>query len=309
MRRPSLSLLVAVALLAPAAAAESPAETKFREAMERMKARAFDEACSLFEESERLAPAMTTEFRLAECYEQIGKLASAHRLYGEAAAAAERESMPERRDFARARVEAVAPRLLRLAIEPSAAAATIAGLAIERDGKPLPAAEWGVAVPVDPGDHQVRATAPGRRAWSTVLRLEGTGREERVSVPDLVAAAPAVAEEDDGGGIGPIAVAGLVVGGIGLAAMGAGVGMGFAAKSKYDDSLAECADGAHCTAAGLDQQDEALALGTAGTAVFVIGAVAFAAGGGMLIYELASDEEEGVAVRLGPGGAAFRCRF
>jgi len=63
--------------------------------------------------------------------------------------------------------------------------------------------------------------------------------------------------------------------------MGAGVGVGFAAKSEWDDSSTECQEN-YCSDEGLDIRDSARGLGTVGTVLFVAGAVALA--GGVVIW-------------------------
>jgi hypothetical protein len=53
---------------------------------------------------------------------------------------------------------------------------------------------WGVAVPVDAGDHRVEARAPGRVAWTSTVRT-ADGATAATNVPDLVPA-PAPATPD-----------------------------------------------------------------------------------------------------------------
>src|SRR5205085_300515 len=63
------------------------------------------------------------------------------------------------------------------------------GLEIHFDDRRVPRAEWGVALPVDPGHYRVEASAPSRRAWSGSFDA-AAGRTTRVAVPAL---APAMA--------------------------------------------------------------------------------------------------------------------
>jgi len=77
---------------------------------------------------------------------------------------------------------ALEPRLARLVIE---VGAPVDGLAIERDGVPVAAPAWGIAVPVDPGPHAVTAHAPGRKSWSASAVVPSAAATVVVSVPAL----------------------------------------------------------------------------------------------------------------------------
>src|SRR4051812_40558717 len=72
------------------------AQAAFEDAMALMVAKRYREACSRFEVSQRLDPGMGTQFRLAECYANLGRVASAYRLYSEVMEAAKRERLSSR---------------------------------------------------------------------------------------------------------------------------------------------------------------------------------------------------------------------
>jgi hypothetical protein len=57
---------------------------------------------------------------------------------------------------------------------------------------------WGIAVPVDAGDHRVEAHAPGRRPWSAIVHTQD-GLTASVAVPDLPLAPPTAPPAVDGG--------------------------------------------------------------------------------------------------------------
>src|SRR6185369_5679854 len=88
-------LALALLLAHPAVAwADTPADRAARAqglydaAAELIKAGKFAEACPKLEESQRLDPAMGTQFFLAGCYEKTGRPTSAWSLFLEVAAAA-----------------------------------------------------------------------------------------------------------------------------------------------------------------------------------------------------------------------------
>jgi hypothetical protein len=60
---------------------------------------------------------------------------------------------------------------------------------VTRDGVTLDEAIWGTTLPVDPGDHLVRAEAPGYEPWSTSVSITRRGDTVTVKVPKLSATA------------------------------------------------------------------------------------------------------------------------
>src|SRR5215510_10868859 len=131
------------------------------------------EACARFEASMTLVPRLGVQLNLADCYERIGKTASAWVAFGEAAALARRIG-DQRESYARERRDALVPRLARLRI--TVAGDVIAGVVITRDGVSVAPSAYGVAVPVDPGRHSVEVKAPARIPWSieVVASVAGT---------------------------------------------------------------------------------------------------------------------------------------
>ena len=102
-------------------------------------------ACRDFAESQRLDPAIGTRFNLADCYEQRGQLASAWVNYVGVADAAERLGQMDRAQFARARADALQPRLSHLRIDVEE---PVAGLHLTRDAVEVGRAQWSMRVPV-----------------------------------------------------------------------------------------------------------------------------------------------------------------
>src|SRR5690606_11403332 len=115
-------------------------------------------------------------------------------------------------------------------------------------------AQWGTALPVDPGEHVFEAAAPGKKPWRQVVDLRGEGATIDVNVPALedeakpaVAATPAPAPApaqpdapppgDDGGSQRTWA---LVLGGAGVIATGVGLGFGLSASSKWSEAEEAC---------------------------------------------------------------------
>ena len=179
--RAAAVLCALAASLAPRASAaassdevdEAAARALFAEGRKLAAAGDYPTACPKFEESFRLDPGIGTGFNLADCWEHIGRTASAWGRFLGVAAAAKALGQGEREQVARERAAALEPGLSRLTVlVPS----PDAGLVVKRDAVPLGPASWGVAVPVDPGPHVVQATAPGRRPFSLEVTVGALGR-------------------------------------------------------------------------------------------------------------------------------------
>jgi hypothetical protein len=160
------------------------AQMLFDEAMRLMKVGNADQACPKLEESQRLDPGMGTQFRLAECYEKLGRTASAWALFNEVASAAHAGGSAKREAQAQKRADALVPRIARLSIIVPPAVADIDGLTIERDGNIVWRSSWGTLLPVDPGEHVVTATAPHKRFWQSKLSVK-EGEKGEMKVPLL----------------------------------------------------------------------------------------------------------------------------
>lgn len=311
-----LASIAMVALAAPSPAraqmtdSQAAADALFREGRDLMKAGALAEACPKLAKSLELDPALGTKFRLAECYEQIGRLASAWQLYTEAADEAGLRKEPDRERVARERATSLRPRLSSATLDVESPAP---GLVIRKDGAVVPPALWGVAVPADAGELALEASAPGRATWRTRTMVPPGARSVIVAIPAL---APGTAS----GEVGPLQPAdessllpflGVGTAGLGVAAMATGVVLGVVAKGQYD-AAESCAPGGGCDAAGFDERVSARGLGDVGTGVFIGGAVVAAAGVVMLIVwgVTAPDARaEGVAEVLLGGGRATPVRF
>jgi hypothetical protein len=229
------------------------ARALFAEGRSLMDGERYAEACPKFEESLRLDHGMGTQFNLAYCWEKVGRTASAWALFLDVAAAARAGNQPQREAAARERAKVLEPKLTRLRIEVTDAAPDTK---VERDGQDVGKAAWGTGVPVDPGKHVIRVTAPGKQPWSDDVELPATPRTVTVTVPALtdlpierpqaeaLPANPPPVEADvhtpRADGASGQKVAALVVGGVGLAA--AATGTFFLIQSRLDnaDALELC---------------------------------------------------------------------
>jgi hypothetical protein len=166
----------------------------------------------------------------------------------------------------------------------------VPGLTVERGSLAIGEAQWGVAMPVDPGSHIIKVGAPGKEPWQTTVALPPDGSTKTITVPNLVdggqadsggnGAAKDVAEPTSRSGGSSQHTAAYVVGGLGLAGLAVGSIFGGLAISKKSD--AHC-DGNVC--ATDDQRhsyEQAQTNGTVSTIAFVVGGAALA--GGVILY-------------------------
>jgi hypothetical protein len=224
------SAVLASSAVATAQAVNPAAVQLFEDGRKLMAAGKYAEACPKFEESARLTAGVGTLMNLAKCYQALGRTASAWSAYKEAGFLAKKLHDDDRGPLAEKEAAALEPTLVKLQIN---AAAEVPGLTIKRDGQDVGKGALGTAIPVDPGQHIIEATAPGYNIWQTTVTVPKQGQVPPLTIPALVAKP---VEEDPnapkanttlrnvGFAVGGVGAAGLVVGGVfgGLAAGGAG---------------------------------------------------------------------------------------
>jgi len=259
----------------------------------------YADACPKLAESERLAPSGGTLLNLADCYEHTGQTASAWAAWKDAAARANAAGKSDVEKRALARAAALEPNLAKLAISVDAAS-DVPGLEVKRDGVKVGHAEFGVPIPVDPGTHEIDATAPNKQPFSGKVDVAPKQANATLSVtlvdapqaaptpapapatapvptPATPTASPATPEQPASTWSGQKTAA-LVVGGVGLVGIGVGSAFGLIAKSKNDQALQNCRTSTLCTQQGLNLTDDAKSAATVSTIAFVAGGVALAGG-------------------------------
>jgi hypothetical protein len=192
--------LLGLSLFAAPAGAQTNAalaETLFQEGKRLMSEQKYAEACPKFQESQRLDPGTGTLLNWGLCLKEFGKPASAWVVFNQAVASARAENRAERVTLAQGEIEKLNAVMPRIAVSvPTDSDAP--GLVVTLDGETISAAARGVAAPVDPGDHVVKASAPQRKTWTTTVSVPAGARTHNVEVPKLElgsdSAAPAATE-------------------------------------------------------------------------------------------------------------------
>jgi hypothetical protein len=183
--RNALQLLVATYLLVPAAArAADPiaAESLFDEGKQLMSENRYTEACRKFEESQKMDPGLGTQFHLADCWQHIGRMASAWATFREVESQARALGQVGRVRVAHDRATALEQSLSKVVVVPQA---DTPGMKIRRDGVEIGREQWDSPIPVDAGVHTVSASAPNRQAWETSVDVPPYGNVVTVEVPPL----------------------------------------------------------------------------------------------------------------------------
>lgn len=192
----SAALVLAALVAAPAVARAdaSPtagrAEAAYREGRTLLEAKRYDDACPKLAESQKLDPGAGTLLALALCHEGQGKTATAWAELNEASRIGKKVGRTDLANAAQKRAQAMEPSLAKLVVRLPQAADD---LSITCDGAALTATDLGSPFPVDPGEHKVEASAPGKVARSYTVRLSGAGVVEIVidKLDDVREAAPA----------------------------------------------------------------------------------------------------------------------
>jgi hypothetical protein len=314
----------------PSAQDSAAAQSLYDEARKLTSAGKWTDACPKLEESQRLDPTPVTQFYLADCYEHLGRTASAWTTFLELAAAAHRTGGPkaaERERVAKEKAMALEPKLTKLQIDVPAAARA-SGLVVKRDGQVVGEGQWGAPVAVDPGKHSVEASAPSKKPWSIAQEVQGAGQVTTVQVASLedvpMAAAPASAAaaglsetprlEEPARGSPPLKAVGLVVAAAGAVGLGVGTYFGLQALSKNSDannghcgSSAGFGDANTCDASGVSLRSDAVGAGNLSTVFFVAGGALLATG--VTLWLLAPSSHVQAAAAVGPGSGTAFLRF
>jgi len=314
------------------------AQALFDQARELTRQGRFAEACPKLQESNRLDPGIGTQFHLADCYEQSGRVASAWATFLDVASQARAASQPDREKAAIKRAEKLQPRLPRVIVDVPEAS-LVPGLEVRRNGVLVGSAQWGTPVAVDPGEVELVASAPDRQTLKHTLRVE-EGKTTSFSLPPLaegqpvtasVAApsaappaappaaapgsapvpAPAPEAASRAGGSGPWVA---VLAGVGVVGLGLGGTFALLAKSKYDESKKQCDvdDVNSCRSSGVELRDEARTKGDIATVSFIVGGAAITGAGVVWLVGSSSDPKQAATPRrlhatpvVGPNLAAL----
>jgi hypothetical protein len=285
------------------------AEVLFADAKTLRDAGKYPEACAKFAASEKLAPGVGVSLYLADCYEHVGRTASA---WASFRAAEERaiERKDERSTIASARARALEAKLTRVKV---VLAPSLHRVGVEvwlDDSGALPPASFGSGVAADPGEHVVTLRLGGRIAQRRIVPVAAGGGVTSVVLaePPLSASVLRVpfahpeAPESHDAALEPRVAVELGLVGLGVVSAGAGAGLLVAKNGSLSDGAPN----------GHPSSDQGASV--ASTAAFAIAGAAIVSA--VVLYLTAPDHKEGVAavtfapVPLPGGGGGFvQARF
>ncbi|MDF2692690.1 MAG: hypothetical protein K0S65_1073, partial [Labilithrix sp.] len=276
MRRLTLTSILTLASVAVTGIARADdaatADKLFAEANALVSEGRYAEACPKLAESQRIEPAVGTQFNLADCYEHLGKTATAFALFSDVARIARAAGKFERERRAKERATALEAHLAHVRIVPQAPAP---GLEIKIDDVVLPRQSWATAFPIDPGDHHIVASAPSRTSWEGTTKATADQSVE-VAIPELVDPTPRPQRAETRPAPSStqrtiaIAVAGAGVAGLAVGAI-AGA-MALSARGRAEDACPSSRYDFRCpTTQGTDDWNSATTAGNVSTVGFIVG--------------------------------------
>jgi hypothetical protein len=259
-----------------------------------MASQDYARACGLFERAAKLRGSIGILLNLGDCYDKVGRAASARATFGQAAYTAKQARDP-REQYARQRMALLEPRVLRATIE-TWRVKGVRGVEVLFDGIEIPPSSWDRVVPVDPGQHTMSAHAPGKKAWSFSTEVTAS---TRIVVPALDTARAAIQPRQVVPSLAPevrpsapapdaraqVAVASarlsprrtwaLVMAGGGVAGLGLGTALGLVSIAKHNEASSHCVAGENpCDGQGVSAGRSARTTGNVSTVAFVVGAAA-----------------------------------
>jgi hypothetical protein len=315
--RPAALAMAAAALqftVVPAAYAQTQDEkgvaiALFEQGRERLAHGDYEKAAADFEGASKILHTFGILYNLADCYEKLGRTASALFTWRDAQSVASAAHKKDDEGRAAEREKALAPKISYLTLTVPQGSA-LSSLEVTRNGDIVPRAAWGIGIPVDPGEQALDAHAAGYRSAHLVVVVRPDGDKQTANVPPLdpepatptdaavaQAAPPPPAEVAPAHASHAQTIAGWVAVGAGAVAGIVGIVEWRGGQGKIDDAV----DGANAAVATRNQQaydaassdlSSGVSQRTAGFVFMGIGGAVVATG---VVLVLAAPRKEGAA--------------
>lgn len=290
--RRALILLFAISSIAHAQSSEDKAAA---DALYEAGKKAFDagnyaEACPKFQDSQRLDRGIGTALYLGDCWQRVGKIASAVKAFREALDLAKAQN-DKRVAVAQKFLDKLRPSKITIV------APDIPGLKIERDGALV---DPGTLV-LDGGKHAIHATAPDRQPFDKVVDLANEGGDVTVTIdlapvgtpkqPEqqdhVVTRAPPPEEKSNGA---PMRILGITSASVGAVGIVIGSVCGVMALDAWnqsnDPNVGRCNPNSEACLAqkGVDLRAQANGLGAASTGAIIAGSILVVGGAALFLF-------------------------
>jgi hypothetical protein len=308
MRRSLILSVILVSAVAYGQGQEGAAKVRFNKGRDLFIAKQFAPALAEFRAAAELYESPNTRLYIGRCERELGHLATASvELERAASEAADRAASDPRyaatQNAAKQEATEVAGKLGHVTIDISSVPE---GGSVTLNGTEVSVAALGVPAPVDPGQVEVIAKAPGYvTVQKTVTVAAGDSIDVEIKLQKVAAPHPTTpttattSSSDDktsdtppesetpstGGGHGA-RNAGLVIGSIGLAGIGVFTAFAVAAQNRFNDLKAAC--NGPCAPTFQSQIDEGQTYQTVANVALVAGGTAVATGVILLIVAAAS---------------------
>ncbi len=180
------------------------AEVLFKEGQQLIAAQKYAEACQRLAASFKLDPQPNTELLQGECYKKLNKTASAYNAYLDASTNLSRGSDAQK--YAADQAKAMEPQLLKVRVEVTPLANGLT-MKFDDDVKTRDKDFVGIDIALDPGEHDVTVTAPGKHDFTKHFSLD-TASSPKTIVVNLTDKTKEEldAEQHVGGGNGQVIV-------------------------------------------------------------------------------------------------------
>ena len=276
------------------------AEVLFKEGQQLMAQQKYAEACQRLVASYKLDPQPNTELLEGLCFSKQGKTASAYNAFIDAAS-----TLPKGGDaqkYAADQAKTLEAQLLKVRVEFQPVVPTGMQMHFDDEARPRDKDFVGIDIALDPGEHDIFVTAPGKHDYTKHFTLDSSNSPHAVVVNMADKTKEELAAEQHQGGGGQVIIEktetswstvktlgliSMIVGGVGLAVGGIFLGVDIGNITKAGTSNpSECGlqpDPTTCAnalnaAKNLDGP-VALAAGIPGAVLLVAGIVMFVVGG------------------------------
>ncbi len=310
-----LSLVVAmVAASSPVRAAEPSSEIsadalkrareQFGQALALQTAGDWAGALALLKDVAAVKATPQVRFNIALCEEKLGRLVAALGDYELAAADARAEHAEQVAEEVEGRLELLRQRIPKLTVK-RGAGAEAAIIAV--DGVSVGDQVIGTPMPTDPGPHTVEAKAPGFKPFRTSVRVAEQQSETVEITLEAEPPPPAVVAPVGARSEGRSPLPGYVIGGIGVASLGASAVFFGLRAGKISDLDKACQD-RQCPISAQSDIDAGKMYTTVANVTLAVG-VAAIAGGLVLVLTSGPSSKPSVALAPSAGGAQLFGRF